>query len=99
MKTGYTVGAIWFGTQYYFQKPSQLSGVTVGPLKPLKGLSLKLKTIKHTFTIIFVPLVKKSIMKIDTGYDTIPSHLINFEFINFVYNDIGPTKQNHYRWA
>lgn len=98
MKTGYTV-VIWFGTQYYFQKPSQLSGITVAPLIPLKGLSLELKTMQHTCTIIFVPLVQKSLMKIDIGYDNRAFHLINFVFINFVYKDIGPTKQNHYRWA
>lgn len=45
--------------------------------------------------MIFVPLVQKSILTIDIGYDSRPSHLKNFVFINFVYKYIGHGKPNH----
>lgn len=49
----------------------------------------------YAFTMIFVPLVQKSLMKIDIDYDSRPSHLINFVFMSFVYKYIGHSKPNH----
>jgi len=49
----------------------------------------------YPFTTIFVPLVQKSPIKIDIGYDGRPSHLANFVFINFLYKYIRHSKPNN----
>lgn len=84
MKTGYTVGVISFGSQYYFQKPSQLSRVNVGELITERAHPTAENYKTYPFTMIFVRLVQKSLMRIGTSYDSKPSHLINFLFINIL---------------
>lgn len=48
----------------------------------------------YPFTMMFVPLVQKSLLEIRIGYESRPSHFINSVFINFVYKYTGHIKPN-----